>query len=432
MSTEPIINVARDGPWLPAFVRDNAWTQCTIEFNSYRLLIATLATNAKYLEQAENLATSAQSVIGVFRCAALIISDELKSAETSSRLQKVLIPGRSDWRPPAEWCEKKLSGWRHTSVLKLGALPLFLNYGVDVLIVDADWRITRNPIDSFRGCINGRRQLEIMGRRDDHFVNLGLLYVRSTPTTKRIAARAANRSFVAWDQAVLNEEFGGAADLSCCVAQTFFESHFKRSEKVHGMKKKQQPRCQIEGAADAAGASSSSQILGPPQTPEEGSLPMWLNGWSSRRFNELTSVYHHRCPNCYNKCSRTQCNIQPGAPSCRADAKYCHRGPRFKCEVVDPPGSKPPVKALPAASASDSTLESTKWKPADPRAVRAAAKRSSGHRDPAGLCKRHPKACAGGGGGGGGRHGGKHHKHGRATSVAAPSVGLHMPSSSLR
>ena len=124
MSTEPIINVARDGPWLPAFVRDNAWTQCTIEFNSYRLLIATLATNAKYLEQAENLATSAQSVIGAFRCAALIISDELKSAETSSRLQKVLIPGRSDWRPPAEWCEKKLSRMAphlgfEASVLKL-------------------------------------------------------------------------------------------------------------------------------------------------------------------------------------------------------------------------------------------------------------------------------------------------------------------------
>ena len=331
---------------LRQFLNMADWRRCSID----NVVVATLATNAAYLAQASRLVASAAAVVPNFRCAAMVVSDELQSAKVPSQLVPVFLPGRANWRPPPEWCVRKLSGWRHTSVLKLGALRLFLDHA-DVLFVDADWRFIQDPLPTLRRCAESK--LEVMGGRDDHFVNLGLLYVRATPTTRLLAARAANRSFVAWDQALINEEMRGQADLSCCVANDFLASSFQRSDKVHAMKHRQQPRC---AASDSL---PSGPALGPPPLDsrttagEEAPPKMWRGGWSPLRFNELTSAYHHRCPGCYNQCSRTRCSITPGS---------CRRAP----------SEAAPARALPST----------------PRA-----------RDPActyenGCCQRHPKACS--------------------------------------
>jgi hypothetical protein len=154
------------------------WRSCALATDvtsGERLVFATLATNEAYLREAERFAASSAASVTAFRCAAVVLSNELERAALSPRLAPVLLRGRSDWRPPREWCERHLSGWRHTSVLKLGALVLFLESGFSVLFVDADWRLTHNPLPSLRRCA-ASAGLELMGRRDDHFVNLGLLY----------------------------------------------------------------------------------------------------------------------------------------------------------------------------------------------------------------------------------------------------------------
>ena len=338
------------------------WSRCNLRAATAQqpTLIATLATNPAYLAEAERLATSAAAVVAGFRCAAVVISDEVRSAAHSPKLVPVLLAGRSEWRPPVEWCERKLSGWRHTSVLKLGALLLFLSSGVDTLFVDADWRLSRDPLASLTRCAH-LRHLDVMGRRDDHFINLGLLYVRSTTAMLRIATRAANRSFVAWDQALFNEELRGANGLQCCVANEFFQSHFRRSEKVHAMKKRQQPRCA------AARNGRQYAALPPPDLPAGGALGMWRGGWSGSHFNELTSAYHHRCIKCYNQCSRARCVLIDGggADSCKVydlapDASSEASAPAVEPAVV-------PIVDLPAGGGTCT------------------------HRS--GCCQRHPKAC---------------------------------------
>jgi hypothetical protein len=68
-------------------------------------------------------------------------------------------------------------------------------------VIDCDWRfVAGDPLHMLQAC-----GPDIVGTRDDHFVNVGLLFVRSRPWTVNLLARVANRTRVAWDQAVFND-----------------------------------------------------------------------------------------------------------------------------------------------------------------------------------------------------------------------------------
>ena len=306
---------------------DASWQRCLIgPAAEAKIVFASVATNAFYYEEAARLATNAKAILnaGSFHCMAVAVSDAVIKTQTNQLLEPLLLPGRSDWRPPAEWCtRRKLSGWRHTSILKLGLMQLVLSAGLGIFVVDVDWRFRADPLPSLLGC-----NFDLIGTRDNHFVNIGLMLVRSTPATIAIARRAANRSVAAWDQALVNEELSGelaAPDrLSCCVANDFFTAFMARKRGVNEAKKRQQPLCADPSSSRLAGLGSqplgSLPVLGPPRVGPGAPPPppMWAGrGWDGSRFNEISSTYHHRCPGCYNHCSRARCAFEQAGLSAR-------------------------------------------------------------------------------------------------------------------
>lgn len=199
-----------------------SWQRCVL--GEIRLVLVSVAPNERYWQSLAELGASARTHLGAsFHCIAVSISDELAEQPQDATRVRVQLPGRASWRPSAEWCAtRRLSGWRHTSILKTALLQLVLADSFDALLVDADWRFTRNPLPALLGC----PRMQLIGMRDDRFVNLGLLVVRSTAALRLLAARNTNRSLVAWDQAVVNEELASLGDdvLSCCVANTRWPS----------------------------------------------------------------------------------------------------------------------------------------------------------------------------------------------------------------
>ena len=287
------------------------WENCLVGPASERIIFASVATNAFYFAEAARLATNAKATLryGEFHCIALAVSDAVETTPANLLLQPLLLPGRASWRPEASWCKRKLSGWRHTSILKLGLLETVLSHGYGALVVDVDWRFTANPLPSLLGC-----RLDLISMRDNHFVNIGLMLIRNTPTTRTLARRAANRSVAAWDQALINEELNGedaAPDrLPCCVANEFFTANFARKRGVNEAKKSQQPQC-----ISTPRPHSATRVLGPPRVAagQPRPPPMWADrGWDAGRFNEISGTYHHRCAGCYNHCSRTRCSFRRG------------------------------------------------------------------------------------------------------------------------
>mmetsp|Transcript_30138 Transcript_30138/g.64772 ORF Transcript_30138/g.64772 Transcript_30138/m.64772 type:complete len:336 (+) Transcript_30138:164-1171(+) len=213
-----------------------------------RLLLGSVATNNDYFDAAVVMARSAHENARI-PCVLLAISDDVSiqgSHLYSDKLHFVvptLLPHVSSWRPDMSWCRKRLSGWRHTSVLKCALLYSILSGGHDAFIVDADWRFISNPFDKLLTCTT----VSILGARDDHFLNAGRLFIRSTSATLELSRRLANRTLVAWDQAILNEELSALdSHTQCCAANRFLDAHLVRSERIHSMKTQAAPHCRVD------------------------------------------------------------------------------------------------------------------------------------------------------------------------------------------
>ena len=352
---------------------------------------------------------------GGLLCVAVAISSSVRDVAMSNLLAPMNLPGSSDWRPPPDWCTvRKLSGWRHTSVLKLQALLVILEHKLVAFFIDADWRFTADPLPALLGC-----PLDLIGTRDDHFVNLGLLVVRPTRAALGVARRAANRSFVAWDQALLNEELSAAHNMPCCVANSFFGAHFSRAAKTHGAKKRQGGTGCAKNVVSTNRKTSRDGALGPP-SGRQGPA-MWAGGWDAHRYNELMSVFHHRCPSCYNQCSRSQCHFSSRAPAPRtpwctllvaAHSPSATSGGGARAAPI----AKPPLRGRLPESAAASPVKPSGSGPIRPatnipevQKNASAGIASTGTAAPAlphefvvggactwqnGCCDRHPKACS--------------------------------------
>uniref|UniRef100_A0A7S0Q2I6 Nucleotide-diphospho-sugar transferase domain-containing protein n=1 Tax=Coccolithus braarudii TaxID=221442 RepID=A0A7S0Q2I6_9EUKA len=329
-----------------------------------RLLLGSVATNNDYFDAAVVMARSAHENARI-PCVLLAISDDVSiqgSHLYSDKLHFVvptLLPHVSSWRPDMSWCRKRLSGWRHTSVLKCALLYSILSGGHDAFIVDADWRFISNPFDKLLTCTT----VSILGARDDHFLNAGRLFIRSTSATLELSRRLANRTLVAWDQAILNEELSALdSHTQCCAANRFLDAHLVRSERIHSMKTQAAPHCRVDLRQLPPG-----RVLPPPdQLVNAGDPLMWAQPWNSMRHNELKSQYHHRCPTCYNRCTLHRC-FETADAGCRMLAASTVHGVRIDHQSVGLHAG-PGARSSTAASGFNCSWAS-------------------------GCCRRHPRAC---------------------------------------
>ena len=167
---------------------DSPWRRCIRD----GAVVLSVATNAAYVEHVQQLASTAEVPCVIVACSSLVVP-----SLGSSNVQLMQLPYSSTWRPPPRWCQQRKAGWRHAAILKLEALLHLLVTGVDVLVLDADWRVRvgQNPVHAARS--TGR---DVVGLRDvtRHQLNIGAVYVRSTAGTVHAVRRAFNRTHVAW------------------------------------------------------------------------------------------------------------------------------------------------------------------------------------------------------------------------------------------
>ena len=135
--------------------------------------------------------------------------------------------------------------YRATWSLKFRAVAEVLEHGWNALVLDSDWVVrdggllpllsqlevgapavqaTRSPESAPRASPLGVHHPDVVALIDPlvshhaRMVNVGLLWIVSTPTTRALAQRVANRSLHGWDQATFNEELRHSTGVLCCGA----------------------------------------------------------------------------------------------------------------------------------------------------------------------------------------------------------------------
>jgi hypothetical protein len=290
---------------------ENRCNACAVQ----RAVVLTIATNAHYYSEASHLASSATAV-GI-PCICVAISDTLRHNSPPASVVPILIAGASQWRPPVEWCAKKLSGWRHAGILKMHAIYALLSSSLHLLVVDVDWRFSANPLPSLRH----RATASVVAARDQtrHMLNIGAMWVAADANTVLLARRAANRTHQAWDQAVWTEEAGASA-ASCCWAGNLggeFLVHppVTRQEKLRVRGSSQECAApMLRGGRGAAFAQARTMPPPPNSTGGMATRSMWRPHWRPASYNDLASYYYRwRCSECDNKCLRRRCDLPGGS-----------------------------------------------------------------------------------------------------------------------
>eukprot|EP00966_Prymnesium_polylepis_P009631 222299-Prymnesium_polylepis.1 len=143
-------------------------------------------------------------------------------------------------------------------------------------------------------------------------LNVGLVWMRSNPMTQLVARRIANRSLVAWDQGLFNEE-AVAWRLQCCASNTWAvagpQPCFERVKQTHGVRHNASTSAFRENTEGCSTATSlpALDILSPPAS--RARLPAYPK-WSPRPsglMNPLSGEFKHRSQNW------SSCSIQPRA-----------------------------------------------------------------------------------------------------------------------
>jgi len=279
-------------------------------------VVVTVATSRTYLQNAQQLAVSATSV-GI-RCTLVIVAAAMSGSATWPLIEFPMPIKVASWLPPPEWCRPQRvdrSGYRQTSVLKTSAIVEILRLGRDAFFVDADYRFLSNPIPTLRAT-----GVDVAAMRDTLLLNVGLLWLRASETRLlMVAKRIANRSYAAWDQAVLNEEVAAAASVSCCYTNQFIKKCINISEGVHRFRRTGDADVRQSEQPGCAKATAPLHVLGP---PIGGSRLFRV--WSSSSYNMLPMEWRRmsRCTArpCPSSLARAQTSDEAAPPSFRCTA----------------------------------------------------------------------------------------------------------------
>lgn len=195
--------------------------------------------------------------------------------------------------------------------------------GLDLLALDLDFELHANPVAQFHaltapGKCNGtseggcRAPPDVVAAYDGpryKLLNVGNIWIRSTPDTKALVERVANRTWLGWDQLLLTEEVGfnkAFDNVGCCHTRCFRAVGKKGVEVLEKTRDGYRRRHKLEGGADICEQRQPNSALGPPA----GSRYKWhwhicyrcprntTRGWSVDNYNALSENYLR-----YGRCS---------------------------------------------------------------------------------------------------------------------------------
>lgn len=265
-------------------------------------VVLTVVTGASFLENAAALAASAKGH-ATFPCIRVAFAEPLTTSDVAaaSPLLEPLLLREHSWRPPHAACAENQSGYRKTSVLKTHALSLLLSLSLDVYVIDSDWRFRADPMPWVR-----LANVDIIAplAATTTLLNIGLAWLRSTGATRLIARRVANRSVVAWDQGVFNEELKArlATMLKgrCCYNNAWAEHGphrcFVSLQSVHLLRhnRKHEAFTAINGQGCHGKFEQVPEVHAVPPVPaaSAGTVHAY-DGWSREIFNPISFEWKH-------------------------------------------------------------------------------------------------------------------------------------------
>ena len=309
--------------------------------------LLTVATSSAYLDNALLLAQSARAHAH-FPCVHLAAPARLLPLESAhaALLTPVILPRwAADWLAEAQFCTRHMSGWRQTHILKTQALLQLLERGLHVVLLDADRRFVGDPMPALESI-----GVDVAGLRDEALLNFGLLYIRASASTRALAYRVANRSTVAWDQAVFSEEIGANRSLTCCYTNHWVRQCVKLEQHTHDLNKLDAVAVETQAAQAASECRGSADrpAYGAALRPPIGSGRMFQT-WHSSRYNELPLAHRK-----YSRCTRTPCLVRlEGVVGARTDASSIGEGGGFDSGVASSSSAKstgPPTVCVEAGS----------------------------------------------------------------------------------
>ena len=106
----------------------------------------------------------------------------------------------------AAWGDVGLYGWRRSGLFRTRLWQLVLESGFNIFAGDCDWAFAWNPMP-YMERMGGIDLVAVHDGPFSHLLNVGLMWIRSTPATREAAAYAMNRSWGGWDQVTLNLGF---------------------------------------------------------------------------------------------------------------------------------------------------------------------------------------------------------------------------------
>jgi len=267
----------------------HAWHRSECEECAWHgFVFATTATSPKYLAAAQRLATSLRRQSGV-RCTCVAAQFEPSALDEALRLELfdlryVPMAGR--------FCDGgvggrpgRLFGWRLSGYLRALLWVRLFSFGLSVFAVDVDWMaVAPFPASDLLRC-------DVTAFPDDvKLFNIGLMVLRNTGPTSRAVLRIANRTYAAWDQAVVNEEVTASA-ATCCV--TNWSALFVRSDDT--------PKSHHETliGTPAACTNDTPFALGPPVNFSRGLHGGLFRDWNHVKYNHLT-MHQRRTNRCWH------------------------------------------------------------------------------------------------------------------------------------
>lgn len=295
-------------------------SRCAVE----NTVIGTVAS-ASFLPGLHALASSAHAL--GFRCVVVQAFDWFDGLE-HARLSPLQIPD-PPLLPRPQWCTDQLSvqhGWRRSQLYRARMWRAVLEMGLDLLALDLDWnlggvqplrllRMTFAPAQS--SCGGPPETLQAVRRAsadvvavwdgpNNRYLNVGIMWVRSTRATIELAQRSENRSFSGWEQQIFNEELNFNPELlgvSCChtVCLKRIMNATAKNSVPQKTRKSLAERVQVEGATALRCSDSQPPTLLPPSPSTES----WVSEWDPSGVYEANRSRHaiHRK---YGRCNRPE------------------------------------------------------------------------------------------------------------------------------
>ena len=257
-----------------------------------------------------------------FACVAVSAFDDFPELHTNP-LIRPLPP--ATLLPNPHFCTTRSHkyGWRRSQLYRTRLWVHVLACGYDLLATDLDWALKANPMAMLHAArpnslaSSGADIVAVHDGPMTRYLNVGIMWIRSTSVTRELAIRTENRSFVGWDQEIFNEELNFNSDfrsISCCHTMCL-----KR------VVRPQQARPPDNSGKDVLGkpgearlaigptcAAEQAPSLGPPKgspllwSPQTTAPATWRTQWKALAYNEGPSHKTNRplgrCTELANTC----------------------------------------------------------------------------------------------------------------------------------